>query len=91
MQQGTMFVPAVYHGQSVSLVNFGLVAAWTAPAAAVEKMLAEMIGRLLVESESVVTRAELAQKEDVASFVAVAAEHEGAIDQLQKIQVLAVG
>lgn len=86
-----MFVPAVYHGQSVSLVIFGLVAAWTAPAAAVEKMLAEMIGRLLVESESVVTRAELAQKEDVASFVAVAAEHEGAIDQLQKIQVLAVG
>lgn len=86
-----IFIPAVYQlGHSVRLVNFGLVAAWTAPAAAAEKMLAVRIGRLLVESEFALIRAELAQKEDVASFVAVAAEHEGATDQLLKTHVLAV-
>jgi hypothetical protein len=45
---------------------------------------------LLVDSEFAATRAELAQKEDVASFVAVAAGNEGEIEQLQKTQLLAV-
>jgi len=53
-------------------------------------LLAETIGMLLVDSEFAATRAELAQKEDVASFVAVAAGNEGEIEQLQKTQLLAV-
>lgn len=72
------------------VINSGVVVAWTAPAAAAEKLLAETIGMSLVDSEFAVTRAELAQKEDVASFVAVAAGNEGEIDQLQKTQVLVV-